>query len=261
MSYIINDTDLSIFGITAIRNKDSIALSGIFDFPGRDGTTEHEWGTETEAFVSAADLKWKERDIVFAGLMMAETRTLLLQNLTNFSTLCKSDLLSFETPYGTFDVVLKEGITTTKLDDTSYNIEVRLTEQEVAFSILNKVASGGTGYLLSGYNLQNDFGIYVPSITGQLDTPERIEVGTTDYYRKTGYRKPQDITIKCVMIQSNMDDLTNNMNQFLALLSSEGLKEFIDSDGAYSVYVKDGFTTTIYAQSGIAKFNLKLRAV
>ena len=68
MSYKINDIDFSMFGITPIRGNEPVALTGFLDFPGREGTTERDWGTETEAFVSAADLEWKERKLTFTRI-------------------------------------------------------------------------------------------------------------------------------------------------------------------------------------------------
>jgi len=263
MSYKINDIDFSMFGITPIRGNEPVALTGFLDFPGREGTTERDWGTETEAFVSAADLEWKERKLTFTGLVEAASSAALLQSIADFSALCKNNLLTLQTTYGTFGVVLKDELTVTRLDDVTATVKADFTEQNVVFPALVLAATGGAGYRLSGYNLQNDFGIYVEKSSGQLDTPSRIEVKTTADYLKTSYRKPKDITLKCAMLQQDILSLISKMGQFHSLLASEGLKAFIDRDDqTYNVYAKDGFSTVIKGLSEVvATFTLKLRVL
>mgnify|MGYP000560232629 CR=1 FL=1 len=263
MSYTINDINLSSFGITPIRTSQGLALSGILDFPGRAGETEKSWGVETEAFVSAADLKWNERPLVLNGLAKAATASALRQNLADFNTLLKSGLLALVTPHGSYSVVAKNRMQVVRLTDTAARFELNLTEQEVSFASLTQTASGGTGYRLAGFNLHNDFGIRVQSINGHLDLTPRIEVNTTALSNSASYRAPKDIVLSCFMTQTNLTTVISKMQQFHALLASPGLKTLIDRDGAsYSVYARDSFTVTIKgAGKVIARFELKLRAV
>jgi len=265
MQYLINDIDLSTFGIRPSRIDDStVGVSGIFDFPKRKGETEYNWGTEIEAFVSADDLKWESRDITFKGLMKAASRAALLSNLQNFAALCKSDEVTFSTPFGVFLVVLENGISVKELRDDLLKFEAKFTQQKIAFTELSLVATGGTGSLIDNYNLRNDFGIIIQDHENYLNVAKRLDVNTTGDYKKSGYREMRDLSVQCLMVHSSMAALVAKMGQFHALLASPGLKTLITSKGDnYACYVKDGFTVSriTTGSSFTAKFNLKLRVV
>lgn len=264
MIYTINGTDLSTLGVLPIQSGNLIAVPGIFDFPGRKGATERSWGIEIEAFVSAADLEWESRGITFNALIEAASRAQLLTRIHALSTLLKQDRLTFVTPYRTVNVVADGEMTVDILDTVTAKVSAALTEQTVSFASLTEDASGGAGYLLDGYNLENDFGIVVKSSSGLYSTSERIEVNTTANYTRTGYRKPKDITLQCVMVQASLSVFGAALNQFQALLASPGMKVLSDLNGvAHNVYAKDGFQVYFNQVIGgvVASFALKLRAL
>jgi len=258
MSYKINNIDLSTFGITPIQfSGQSLATSGVFDFPERKGTTEHNWGTEIEPFVSAADIEFEGRDISFKGLMRAANRAAILTNLNNLATLCKSGALTFETRVGTFTVYLTGDIKVIELSLTVITLEIKFRQPVVLFPTAAGAASGGSGYRLSGYSLKSDFGITVNSCTGKLDTPQRIEVKTTDFYTNAAYREPKDIKIGCTMIGSGLSDLTNKMGRLHGLLSQAGLRTLKFPDGTTAtVYLKGGFNV-----SGITEYTCQFTLI
>ncbi|MCW0484069.1 LamG domain-containing protein [Gaoshiqia sediminis] len=260
--YKINGISLAGFGILPLREKgNAFALSGALDFPRRKGTTERDWGTEIEAFVSAGDLEWEGRDITFRGLMRASSHALLVSNYGDFSDLCKNDELVFSTPFGSFNVVLEKEIKVTELMPTMLKFEAAFTQQDVSFSALTTAATGGAGTLIDGYNLRNDFGIIVQSHSGYFDLAKRIDVNTTGNYKQSGYRDMRNVTLQCLLIGSDLSDMLVKMAQFQALLASPGLHILTSYLGdSFSFYVKDGLQVSQMLDYA-AKFTLRLRVV
>ena len=253
MSYKINNIDLSTLGITPIQfSGQSLAVSGVFDFPNRKGVTEHNWGTEIESFVSSADLEYEGRDISFKGMMKASTRPSLITNLNSLITLCKSGLLSFETRVGTFAVYQTGEIQVTEWSDTTILIEIKFRQPVVLFSTPVDPEID--------YDLYKDLGIVVTKVDGKLSTSARIEVNTTGLYSNTSYRQPVDIKISCTMIVDNLADMTIKMGLLHELLSQPGLlvlsfPDIISND----VYLKTGFTVSVTTESS-CQFTLNLRS-
>jgi hypothetical protein len=266
MTYKINDTDLKgLWGIIPSPFSGStMAIKGALDFPKRDGKTEYDWGTETEVFCDADDIKWKGRDIIFKGFVQKTNRASLLSVIDQFSELCKSGPLSFETPLGTFSVILKSDI---KIDEflghNAAYIEAKFYQETISFPGTTGIPSGGSGYLLDGFNLKTDFGIVIEDRQKNLDTPARIEVKTTGTFTGTQYRKPRDIKLKCKVIGDSISEIQTNLNQFYKLLSSPGMKllTFPDTGYSHSVYVKDGIqlTNIINGSKAMAQFYFKVR--
>lgn len=261
MSYKINNIDLSTFGITPIQQSgQSLAVTGVFDFPNRKGETERSWGTEIEQFVSAADLEFEGRDISFKGLMRGTTRADILSKLTSLTTLCKSGTLTFETRVGIFQVFASGEIQVVELCDTVFIVEIKFRQNVVLFPTAPGVATVGTGYKLAGYSFKSDFGIIVNSIAGRLNTASRIEVKTTDFYANINYRDLKDVKIGCTMLASNLPDLTNKMGRLHGLLSQPGLKTLTYPDGTTDgVYLKGGFIVSGITEYA-CQFTLNLRS-
>ena len=261
MSYKINNIDLSTLGITPIQfSGQSLAVTGVFDFPSRKGVTEHVWGTEIESFVLAADLEFEGRDIAFNGIMKASTRAALITNLNSLVTLCKSGLLSFETRVGIFAVYMTGEMEVTEWNDTAIEIKIKLRQPIVLFPTSPGTITAGTGYKLAGYNLKTDFGITVNQMSGKLSTPARIEVGTTGFYMNTSYRQPKEIRLGCTMIADNLADLTNKMGRLHGLLSQPGFKILTFPDlTTQNVYLKGGFNVSGITEQA-CQFTLNLRS-
>jgi len=244
--YKINNIDVTTYGIVPTQfSGQSLAIAGALDFPARKGTTEHSWGTETEAFVSAADLEYEGRDISFKGIMKATTRAALITSLANFSANCKTANTTIETGLGTFPVTLTKGITIVELSSTIIILEAKFRQFVVSFPSTPGTPTGGTGYRIDGYNLKVDFGIAVLSTAGRKSIPERIEIKTTADYTNAAYGAPRDISMVCFMTAASQAILAAQMGRFQKLLSTPGMRTltFPDETTA-SVYAKNGFTTS-----------------
>lgn len=265
MAYTINNVDLSVFGIKASRVGDSsVGISGILDFPKRKGTTEYSWGTSVEAFVSADDLTWEGRSITFKGLMKGSSAADLRSKFAAFKAACTDGEVTLSTPFGDFDVVLKDGIDTDEIGGNMLRFEVKFLQQEVSFEELTLVPTSGSGAKIDNYNLRNDFGIIIQGHDGYFGVPQRIDIQTSDNYKQTAHRQMRDIQLNCLMVCADVADLLSNMGQFHALLSSAGLRTFTAYTGdTFQFYVKDGFTISriTTAWKCTAKFQLTLRSV
>ncbi len=259
--YKINDTDITTYGILpSPSSPGDLALSGALDFPKRLGTTEYNWGNETEAFVDAEDIEFDGRNLTFRGFLKAADRITFLAKVEAFKTACIACTI-FSTPLGDFPVILKDEIKVTEyLNSNVAIITVEFWQENITFGSAG-TSSGGIGYKLAGYNLKNDFGIVVEKRANDLDVAKRIEVKTTGLYTQTEHRGPRDIQLNCTMISDNLTGLVTNMNKFHALLASEGMKTLAFPDGkTHEVYIKDGFQAQIKGNR-IAKFYFKLREV
>lgn len=261
--YKINNIDLSTLGIIPLQNSgQSLAVSGVLDFPARKGKTEHSWGTETEAFVAEDDIEFEGREIVFYAMMKASTTEVLNANLLQLIVLCKTGIVQFETPCGIFPVVLTGDIKVEEWSEKGVIIEAKFTQFVVSFVGDTGEPTGGDGYLIDDYNLQSDFGICVLKEAGSKSLPVRIGVNTTDNYTISAYREPRDIALNCFMKGSDIADLVTKMGKFQKLLSLPGLRALsIPGGSGHNTYVKGGFkVTNIYTGAGAScQFTLILR--
>ena len=98
-------------------------------------------------------------------------------------------------------------------------------------------ATGGQGFRIDGFNLFKDFGIIISEVNDYKNIPKRIDVGTTDYYKNTGYRENGIMNI----IGAFNGDLVENTSKFYALMSSPCIKTFTFPDNtSYQVYASLG---------------------
>ena len=103
------------------------------------------------------------------------------------------------------------------------------------------VPTGGNGFTINGYNVYKDFGMIISEVNDFNNISKRIEVDTTDFYKKSQYR--EDGTINLIgFFESNLNGtLKENINKFYALMSSEGAKLFvIPGIKTFYVYAADG---------------------
>lgn len=192
--------------------------------------------------------------------MKGSTRADILSKLNSLAVLCKSGNLIFETRTGTFQVIASGEIQVEEMTETIFIIDIKFRQPAVLFATAAGSASGGTGYLISGYNLRSDFGIVVSSISNKLSIPAMIEVKTTAFYSNPIYRGAKDINISCTMLAVNVSDLTNKMGRLHGLLAQPGLKILTYPDGTTTnVYSKNGFSVSGITEYS-CQFTLTLRA-
>lgn len=110
--YKLNDIPLSTYGITPGRmDGEHLAVKGIFDMPKRIGDTHYGWAESNgvEPFVDADEIFLDGRTIYFQGILIGDVAT-LKSFLNAFKTAIDAfnDVVPFETPYGTFCVLVSK---------------------------------------------------------------------------------------------------------------------------------------------------------
>lgn len=108
--YKLNDIPLINYGIVPGRvDGETLAVKGIFDLPKRIGETHHEWAESdgVQPFVDADELFFNGRTILFQGIIVGERPTLkTLLNAFKNAVNAFTDVVPFETPYGTYCVLV-----------------------------------------------------------------------------------------------------------------------------------------------------------
>lgn len=263
MSYKLDDIDISSYdafpyvGQTK-DSKDCIAISGVFDLPKRKGTTEYNWGTSIEPFVDAEDIELDGRTLVLSLVVRSEKVKSQLDKLKKACISCRR----LSTGFGSFNVICKDEIYVEEYVSLNMAIvQVKFWQQSYIPAEIGINPSGGNNYVMDGYSLNANFGIYVSSRSGVETVGKRIEIGTTLPYMQNEYREPTTLTLKCTMLGNSLEWLYSSMSQFSALCISPGLRNLIlKGNERLEIYFKDGITVTVRTKH-VLDFDLKCRVM
>lgn len=260
MNYKLDGVDIRTYGAVPYieRTKGCIALSGVFDLPKRTGTTEYNWQNCVEPYVDAEDIELDGRTLTFSLCIKAADYKSKLQELKAACISCRK----LWTKFGEFDVLLKDTISVEEyLSLNMVIVKIKFWQQIYTPVEIDISPSGGTVYLLDGYNLQHDFGILISSRSGIEDIGKRIEVSTTIPYDQTIYREARDVTLKCVMKGENLLKLYEKISQFYAVCIAPGMRSLcLRENETISLYFKNGITATARTER-LLEFSLKCRIV
>lgn len=271
MSYAINNIPLSDFGIIAGQhNNSNIALSGWLDMPKRIGKTYHDWGDShgVEPYVSADEIFFGGRDLVFKGFVKSESKYDLVTNLNDLKNKTNEfdELFEFATPYGTFNVHVKDEIKVSHLVDGYATIVIKFREPVVT------IPNVAIPTIETNYNKYGVDGIYFEAISAFLvsvkDNMNRAKAKSTNSvsihtqklfsYAKTTLHS---IKVELFFKASSIEVLTENIGIFHQQLASEGLRQLNVDDTGNRAFCIDGFKVSeIQKHSNIstAKLNVGL---
>ena len=166
------------------------------------------------------------------------------------------------TGFGSFNVICKDEISVEEYVTLNMAIvQVKFWQQSYIPAEIDINPSGGNNYVMDGYSLSADFGIYVSSRSGVEAIGKRIEIGTTLPYMQNKYREPTTLTLKCTMLGSSLERLYLSMSRFSALCISPGLRNLTLKDNErMRIYFKDGITVTVRTKH-VLEFDLKCRVM
>ena len=166
------------------------------------------------------------------------------------------------TRFGSFNVICKDEISVEEYVTLNMAIvQVKFWQQSYIPAKIDINPSGGNNYVMDGYSLSADFGIYVSSRSGVEAIGKRIEIGTTLPYMQNKYREPTTLTLKCTMLGSSLERLYSSMSRFSALCISPGLRNLTLKDNeCMRIYFKDGITVTVRTKH-VLEFDLKCRVM
>lgn len=245
----INWTTLSGINLQPVLSNEQVAISGIFDCPKRIGETERNWDTEVEPFVDNDDIMIDGREISVSFICKNT------ENIDAIKTLVmNSNMLQVETL--TFDVISKYEIDVNE-SGNYFILRFRFWQDIVSLPEMTITPSNTGNIKIDNYNLNKEFGIYGSKEGGFYSVGPRLEVNTTDTYKKCQYRNFRELSINCMMVSTSFTDLYSKMCQFQSLLLSEGLRTLYIDDKSYSCYFKSGFKAQMVGNN-VLKFNLKL---
>ena len=229
--YKLNDIPLRNYGLRDGRASNSnIALSGFLDMPARIGKTHHDWSDElgTEPYVLASEIKHSGRTITYHGYMKGEDRADAIQRVselyTDIGTL--TDLVTLSTPWGDFEVYVKDAIQAQYLDDGWVRVQIPFREPVVALPI-----DIPTGSSIALYHIDNvpyrTLGAYVTRVTDNFNRQQTKEPNFMAYgiggYQVTKMA-PMELTQELVFMADDFATLKGNVQKLHALLAAEGTR-------------------------------------
>lgn len=250
MSYKLNDIALSDYNIIAGRAPNStIAVSGFFDMPKRTGKTYHSWGDHhgVEPYVKAAEIFFEGRDITFYGLVQADDKPSAVYLLKSFYKVLNgfTDLVDFETPYGTFQVYIKDKVKVRYIDDGWCEVALKFRQPNVWMGV-NELPEGNQYQELGIDGIPfKIFGAFVKKTVGNFNRPgtKKQQVAAYGY---EGYEltktKLQKVKLDLVFVRDSFVDLETSIHQFYTILSAPGLRDLNMDMTGKKVFAIDGFT-------------------
>ncbi|WP_425628878.1 hypothetical protein [Cellulophaga lytica] len=231
MIYKINNIPLRNYGIHNGRAINSnIALAGFLNMPERIGKTHHDWSDElgTEPYVLASEIKHGGRDLQYTGYIKGDSKEDCIQRLNEFYTDINqlTDLFEFATPWGTYNVYIKEAITGKYLQSGWAELHITFRQPVVPIT-----ATPPTGNSIAQYHINNvpytSLGAFVASVQDNFNRPQTKEANYTAYgvegYQVTK-QAPLEITQELYFSATDFTTLKNNVEQLHALLASPGTK-------------------------------------
>lgn len=248
MNYKLDDIPITNYGAQPALSGQYYALHGMLDLPKRLGTTEHNWGTTIEPFVSAEDIKLDGRTLTLHAVVNSSSHEVFIQACI--------DCRELSTDYDTFEVYCKDEIKIVPISVDKYLVTVPFWQEKYVLVPTPSNPSGSGAFRLDNFDLRKDFGIYVGESADLLNTARRIDIQTTDFYERTNLRGTKDIVLSCSMMGYSFGGVHDSMLRFQSLLMTPGMRTLATPKKTLSLYFKDGIVVNI-VRPNILQFTLK----
>lgn len=247
--YSINGIPLGDYGITPGRAPGSnISVEGILDMPARLGKTYQSWGDENgvEPYVSAEDINYGGRKIVFYGLIKAGTKAFALQKTKDLYDQFSSfdDLVPLVTDWGTFQVYVKETISVDYLVQGWAQIKITFREPNVTNSETLPSGSASSYYHIDGVAF-TQLGARVSKVIDNFDRAKTKD-GKFTAYGLEGYKvtktEANKVTVSLICKADNFTTLASNVQKLHKLLSMPDTRTMNVDGTLRECFNVDGFT-------------------
>lgn len=274
MPYNLHGSNLTDFGIIPGRASGSnIAISGHLDFPVRRNKTEHVWGEQNglEPYVSASEIMYDGRDITFHGFVKGSSRGDLDSKILGLYDLLDSvesdELMTFTTPWGTFQVLVKGEIETEAYRNHYSKIKIQFREPEPDLSGGTIPSNGDPSEItgIDGIDFDSlgfsvvDFaglGVKTTGLSGIFNRAEPQTQNTVGYFTepyqvtKTG---PKSFDLNAYIDVADYSTLQSVIKDLYALMKAPGTRVlYLKGDRLRIVYCKSGFEVTRIHSKGAA---------
>jgi hypothetical protein len=252
MSYKLNTIPLANYGITPGRAPlSNLALEGMLDMPARLGKTFHDWLDEegVEPYVEADEIFFGSRKLIFYGYITAASQqeaVLKLNDLyDDFGRL--TDLITLETPWGSFQVYLREEITAEYMGNGAASIRMVFEQVAVALPNLQLPVERTVRQYHIDFIPFSAFGATITETDGQYDRPE-LKQATVTAYNETGYQLTKiaqsKVDLNLVFYASDWATLRDNVQKLHQLLGSPGTRTVNIDDTEREGFAISGFKVT-----------------
>lgn len=267
-NYSLNSVDLDVYGLkTSHASGSNIALAGCFDMPKRIGTTYHEWDENDgiEPFVAESEIMLEGRDLtLYCGII--DTKVNINSYIDSLNTAIKSfsDLVSLVTPYGTFQVLVKNIVP----DYLNYGSQVIISLREPVVTLTggSLPATASATNKIDNIPLSS-FGLYLSSAKDHRQLAEMKDHSTT-IYGSEGYfiakRKNNTLLIDGFLVGSSLADFQSKIKSLYLIFKAAGLRTVVLGSTSMTCFATDGFKVSnvhISTNQVIANFNITLMVI
>lgn len=249
MAYTLNAIDLTTYGIYPSQApRSNIALFGHLDFPKRLGKAYHVWDDQDgiEPYVSQELIRWEGRDLRFYGYMNASNKLEALSSLKNFYAQLSglNDLVELSTPWGDYQVYVKDLVEVSQINDGVVRIEIPFREPVCG---IGSAPSGGISNGIDGVDFEN-FGFTYLRLEGQWNRSPTKEIKTIGYaneaYQVTK-ANAREMVLKGLFISSSYAAMKAKVDQLAEMLAKPGVRTLqIDGEPFREFFCCNGFTVS-----------------
>lgn len=254
--YRLNGINLSDYGIVVSK------FEGYLNMPSRRGKTEQTWADEEgiEAFTDADDIHFNGRDLTLTGYFEGNSHLGLISTAQGFynAIIVLTDLVALETPYGTFQVYLKNGADANYLGGSFTDLKIKFREPVANFTGTLGTGAGVKQNGIDNYDFLNDFGIQITEFSGNYSSPEMKGFSPTSYISESSAITNFNTTD--LTVSGYCNDLTK-ISALYTLLASAGEHDLrLKYDKGRKFYMKDG-TTFKWIKNGKGLIEMKFRLI
>lgn len=250
--YSLGNTDLSIYGFTAVRQDGSdAALSGFLDMPSRLGKTFHDWANEDgiEPYVSASEIFFGGRDLKLTGVItgtdLYDCNAKLAAMYAHFDSF--SGLVPLVSNWGTNNVYINAAVTGEYLSDEGLKVTIPMHEPYVPMT--GTVPAGESAeFGINGISFASLGGAFLELKGDRWNRPAPKKIDVTAYGKEAYMSTRKEVStldMKLGIKAGTYAELKSKVNNLMALLAAPGMKSLtVNNDKIRSFFVKDGFIVT-----------------
>ncbi|WP_286755513.1 hypothetical protein [Roseivirga sp. UBA838] len=236
MAYTLNDIDLTDYGIIPAKgSRGNIALAGFLDLPQRMGKSYHVWAEDDgpEAWADASLIGYEGRDLTLSVIIRGSDLTEAQENIHALYDAMTSftDLVELGTPYGTFNVLVKDAQALDYIGHNYFRGELRFREPQPVLSGIiptepnpSALENSLDGILLSTLSLT-----YLEwKNENNRSAVQPYELPT---YLKEGYKTtlpaPHQYELKCLLLSENIASLITKAKAINAIWLQAGTRDLV----------------------------------